>query len=222
MRHYLPPARPVDADAPHVSGQAAWQHLEQLTLRPHPQNSRDNDRIRQYLIDELLRLRDQAVAMGRPAEFTNSTVLESMGMFYHDQNLILRLPGTQSNESILLSSHYDSVHTSYGAFDDGISVATMLETIRALIHRPQTRYGLTFLINNGEEMGLLGGKAFMQHPWAKDVRAFVNFEAGGAAGKPLIFQATGPQVIAPWAEAMAQTHGNVAGNDMFAMGLIPR
>lgn len=45
--------------------------------------------------------------------------------------------------------------------------------IRNLINHP-VRHNVIFNINNGEEIGLFGTAAFMKHPWAKDVKAFIN------------------------------------------------
>ena len=50
---------------------------------------------------------------------------------------------------------------------------------------------LLFLLQSGEEDGMLGAHAFVTtHPWAAEVAAFVNLEAMGAGGRPLLFQAT--------------------------------
>ena len=50
---------------------------------------------------------------------------------------------------------------------------------------------LLFLLQSGEEDGMLGAHAFVTtHPWAAEVAAFVNLEAMGSGGRPLLFQAT--------------------------------
>lgn len=94
--------------------------------------------------------------------------------------------------------------------------------IRALLQHPRTHHTLIFNINNGEEVGLLGSRAFLSHPWAADVRSFINIEGGGVGGKPMLFQASGPQVLDVWANSVLNTHGNVIANDMFAAGIIKR
>jgi hypothetical protein len=50
------------------------------------------------------------------------------------------------------------------------------------------------LIDDGEEAGLLGAKAFTRHPWWEDVAAVVNLEARGTSGPSLMFQTSGSQL----------------------------
>jgi hypothetical protein len=48
---------------------------------------------------------------------------------------------------------------------------------------------IIFLFTDGEEVGLLGAKAFVdEHPWAKDVGLVLNFEARGSSGPSLMFE----------------------------------
>ncbi|KAI9597378.1 hypothetical protein BDF19DRAFT_434877 [Syncephalis fuscata] len=240
----LPTSRPVDASNKSTvfSGDGAWHHLQQFASKPHPINSRENDVSRAYLVKELSRLQHMAAEAGRTVqvEFENEEVYfgsdrlfdadmagiprndpnTELGMFYHSRNLLLKIPGTETNKSIMFLAHYDSVPTSNGAADNGMAVAALLELIRALIHKPPTRHGLLFNINNGEEVGLLGSRAFMQHPWSKYVHSFINIDCGGVGGKPMVFQASGSDVLEEWAKTAPHSHGNVIANDLFAAGVI--
>lgn len=48
------------------------------------------------------------------------------------------------------------------------------------------------LFSDGEELGLLGARAFARHhPWMADVRLVLNFEARGTRGPSILFE-TGP------------------------------
>ncbi|MCY1021707.1 M28 family metallopeptidase [Pyxidicoccus sp. MSG2] len=141
---------------------------------------------------------------------------------YRVRNVLARLPGG-SPEALLLSAHYDSPPESVGAADDAAGVAVMVEVARALAASGRLPRTVVFNFNEGEEEGLLGADGFMRHPWARDVRAFINLEAAGARGKALLFQVSeGDAVIArayqrafpqPWAMAVAQ--------DLFQGGLVP-
>ncbi len=54
-----------------------------------------------------------------------------------------------------------------GAYDDTSGVVTILEVLRALVNSPQLPHSVLFLLNNGEEMGLLGSAYFVQNsPYA--------------------------------------------------------
>jgi len=83
-------------------------------------------------------------------------------------------PSTELNELCSLVPRFlDSVLIGKGATDDGVAVTVCLEMIRNLVNHP-VKHNVIFNINNGEEVGLYGAAAFMKHPWAKDVKAFVN------------------------------------------------
>ena len=82
-------------------------------------------------------------------------------------NVVGRLPGRDPSRAVLLVAHYDSVPTAAGAADNGMGVAALLETARALRAGPPPRNDVIFLFTDGEERGLLGSQAFLQHdPWA--------------------------------------------------------
>ena len=108
-------------------------------------------------------------------------------------NVIARLDGTEgdpdSSDAVLLSAHYDSVPAGPGDSDDGTGMAAVLETARALKNLPAPRHSIILLINDGEEAGLLGARAFVDfHPWAKNVRAAVNVDDRGTSGPSILFE----------------------------------
>ena len=89
----------------------------------------------------------------------------------------------------MLAAHYDSVLAGPGVSDDGIGVATVLEIARAVKSQPVPRHSIVFLIDDGEEAGLLGARAFVDSdPWAKNIGAAVNLEARGTSGPSLMFE----------------------------------
>jgi Zn-dependent M28 family amino/carboxypeptidase len=94
-----------------------------------------------------------------------------------------RLAGRSGTKAILLVSHYDSVTTGRGASDDASGVATLLETARALQGGPALKNDVILLFTDGEEVGLLGARAFVEaHPWAKEIGLALNFDSGGGTG----------------------------------------
>ena len=149
---------------------------------------------------------------------------------YHNvTNVVVRLTRAGSNPShaLLVNAHFDSAIGSPGASDDAVSCATMLEIIRCLSSMPNPfplKHAVIFLFNGAEENLLPASHGFItQHPWAKQIRAFVNLEATGAGGKEMVFQ-TGPGN--PWlAEAYARVAPHpfcsVFAQELFQSGVIP-
>ena len=108
------------------------------------------------------------------------------GALSRAENIITRIPGTGSGQTLLLMSHYDSApHTaSHGASDAGSGVASILETIRAYLAKGEkAKNDIIILFTDAEELGLNGASVFVnKHPWAKDVDLALNFEARGSGG----------------------------------------
>ena len=127
--------------------------------------------------------------------------------------------------ALLVNCHFDSAIGSPAASDDASSCAILIEVLRCLSVTPiLLDHAVIFLFNGAEEMVLPASHGFItQHPWAKDIRAFINLEAAGAGGKELVFQ-TGPSN--PWlAKAYARSaiypYGAVVGEEIFQSGIIP-
>ncbi|KAF9087588.1 hypothetical protein BGX29_000751 [Mortierella sp. GBA35] len=137
----------------------------------------------------------------------------------------------ESQTALLVSAHFDSVSTSYGATDDGGGVAVALALIRHFIHHP-VEHTLIFNINNAEEENLLGAAVFMGaapysttetgqgHPWKKYVKAFINLEGGGSGGPSLLFRASNSDIVRHYADHAPFPHASVFSNDVFQLGLI--
>ena len=87
---------------------------------------------------------------------------------------------------------------------------------------PLLRHPIVFLWNGAEELGLLGAHAFMQsHPWAKDIRAFINLEAAGFGGGATVFQTTNAWIAQEYAKVIVHPLGNSLGQDLFQSGIVP-
>jgi hypothetical protein len=167
----------------------AMQHLRVIASTPHPIASPAKAVVRAYLIDQLNKLglppetqpagEDQDEEAPPPGEADTRTI-----------NVMARMSGSGAHDkAVMLVAHYDSINESYGACDDGAGVAALLETARALKAGPALSNDVIFLFTDGEEDGLLGGKAFArEHPWAKDVAVVLNFDARGCRGPVFMFE----------------------------------
>jgi hypothetical protein len=182
--------------------------------RPHPVDSEANDLVRARLVAELRaiglqpRISDHFACNGRNRGMTCARV----------RNVTATI-GPAEGRHVLVVSHYDSVPVGPGAADDGIGVATMLETA-ALLSRTQLRRPVTFLFNEGEEAGLLGARAFLDHdPIAARVDSLVNLEARGVTGPALMFETSRPNAAAidHYARSAARPAANSLSADFYRM-----
>lgn len=157
------------------------EHVRLIAREPHPTGSEANQRVRDYLLQELTSL---GLA---PHVQTAAPINERFGSPYkvaRVDNVLARIDGAdEGGRALLLAAHYDSVPTGPGANDDAVAVAALLETARALLSQPPDRNDIVLLFTDGEEAGLFGARAFVEeHPWAADVVVAVNFEARGNSG----------------------------------------
>jgi hypothetical protein len=179
------PLNPLPANAPATdfSAERAFRHVEALAREPRPIGTAAHARARNYIMSELQ-------ALGLDPQIQAATVVDPISavdpqwsVAGNVQNVIVRLAGTGGSKAILLVSHYDSVATGPGASDDGAGVATLLETARALKAGPPLKNDVLLFFTDGEEVGLLGARGFVDlHPWAKEVGLALNFDTGGDTG----------------------------------------
>ncbi|MGH9702464.1 MAG: M20/M25/M40 family metallo-hydrolase, partial [Candidatus Acidiferrales bacterium] len=184
IRYQTPPPKPADAPAMEFSAARARQFLQELLGdgTPHPIGSAANAQVRSRILSNLVKL-------GYAPEVQRETVCSSFGACGDVQNVVARREGLEPGPAILLAAHYDSVGAGPGASDDGAGAAAVLEIARALKAAPPLRHSIIFLIDDGEEAGLLGARAFVEHHrWAKEVAAAVNLEARGTSGPSLMFE----------------------------------
>jgi hypothetical protein len=182
------PTAALNADAPTLDFSAgrAMTTVVSLSQKPHPLGTDAHIEVRDFLVAELSK-------MGLSPEVQKAVVVrESDGSPFHVgtvQNIAARLKGTENSKAVLLMAHYDTVPTSLGASDDSSSVAAILETLRAIKAGPPLKNDLIILFTDGEEVGLMGARAFVaEHPWAKDVGLALNFEARGNGGPSIMFE----------------------------------
>lgn len=149
---------------------------------PHPVGTLADDGVRGRIVAEL-------TSMGYQPQVQTAFACGDFGQCATVNNVLARLAGSEPGAAVLLAAHYDSVPAGPGDSDDGAGVAAVIEIARALRALPKPRHTVIFLLDEGEEAGLLGARAFVNsHPWAKDVRAAVNLEARGTSGPSALFE----------------------------------
>lgn len=115
------------------------------------------------------------------------------------ENLWCRV-GPEQGPAVVGMAHTDSVAAGPGAADDGAGVVAWVEAVRGL-DPASLRRPLVILLTDGEELGLLGARAWFAAP-PVEVGVVVNLEARGSTGAAFLFQTVGPGL--PWG-ALAAT-----------------
>jgi hypothetical protein len=181
----IQPPAPVPSGAPDTEFSAvrAFRHVQAVARTPHPVGSEAHRAVREYLQAELR-------ALGLAPEVQASVALAPHGSGAWLRNVLARMPGTRpGSAAVLLATHYDSVPHAPGAGDATAGVAALLETARALKAGAPLASDVIFLFSDGEEIGLLGARAFVrEHPWLADVGVILNFEARGHNGPAYMFE----------------------------------
>ena len=185
-----PPPVPATAAPTEFSAERAIQHVAAIARAPRPIGSANHAAARDYIFQQLR-------ALGLEPEIQKTTAVNSTAappfVAGTIENILARKKGTGDGRAVLLVAHYDSVPTGPGANDDGVGVATLLETARALAASEPLRNDVMFLFTDSEEAGLLGARAFLaEHPWAKEFEVALNFEGRGNGGPVIMFE-TSPQ-----------------------------
>lgn len=179
----LRPPRPLTetADDTLFSAGRAMGHLKKIAARPHPLGSAYHDTVRDYLLQELSYLGlDPQVYIATSINGRRAAVV---------QNILAVRRGTANTKAVLLCAHYDARALAPGASDNGYAVAAILETLRTLKEYPPLRNDLVILFTDGEEMGMLGARAFVEEsPLLDDLGLVLNFDARGASGASIMFE----------------------------------
>jgi hypothetical protein len=212
------PAPPAEPSGQGFDANRAAARLARILgdQRPHPADSAAGDAVRDRLIAEMRAVGlnprvtdDFACNNNRRGRSINCARV---------RNLVATL-GPAEGRHVLLVSHYDSTFAGPGASDDGIGVATMIEVADRLRGRALAP-PVTFLINEGEEMGLLGARAFLERdPLADRVDTVVNFESRGVSGPAIMFETSRPNAsaIALYRAAASRPIANSLSTGLYAL-----
>ncbi|HTF88181.1 MAG TPA: M28 family peptidase [Planctomycetota bacterium] len=159
------------------SAERAQAVVAEIARAPHPTGSKDQARVRSFLLE---RLRSLGFAAATRRGNVDGLWLE---------NLIVRIPGSAPTGTLVCLAHYDSVVSGPGAGDDSIGVASWLETFRALRARNwQPKNEVILLLTDGEEQGLCGARLFLADKQMPPIACAINLEAIGNGGPALLFQ----------------------------------
>ncbi|KAL5001505.1 hypothetical protein BDV10DRAFT_192121 [Aspergillus recurvatus] len=244
IHHVVPSAPSSSPEGLNIS--EAWSDLQVLTSGYRPYNSRQNDKIHDWLLQRINEILDAAPPATadekQPDVFvfddTRSNLTftrDNLGIYFEGTNILVYIRGEDDDSEqwwelpegspkgkggVLVNAHYDSVSTGYGATDDGIGIVTCLQLVKYFTtpgHAP--RKGLVVLFNNGEEDFLNGARVYSQHPLSKFPHTFLNLEGAGAGGRAVLFRSSDAEVTASY---MRSEHpfGSVLGSDGFKAGLI--
>lgn len=216
-------ALPAPPDAPAVGQFDANRAASRLARilgdeQPHPVDSAASDGVRERLVAEM---RAVGLTPRITDDFACNGGARSRGVTCARVRNLVATIGPADGRHVLLVAHYDSTFAGPGAADDGIGVASLLEIAAALrgqrLDRP-----VSFLINEGEEMGLLGARAFVaRDPIAAGVDTLVNLEARGVEGPAVMFETSRPNAaaLALFGATSARPVANSLTTDLY--GLIP-
>jgi hypothetical protein len=235
----LPEARDVRF-ASEFSADRAWGHLAALAdLGPRVLGSYENDVMAAKIIttrakgiadrtrsDRTVTIDHQVVDGGFYVAFMEGLTLNYRGV----QNVVVRLsssPYKPGKSALMLNCHFDSVPHSPGASDDAISCAVMLEVLEVMATDPNQEplaHDVIFLFNGAEEQFLPASHGFItRHPWAADIKTFINLEAAGAGGREMLFQ-SGPGniwILEAYLKHAPYPSASVIGQEVFQSGIIP-
>lgn len=220
-----PSPKPVDAAAQEFSAGRAMRTVDKLCreLGLRQNGSPQHQRAARFLADELRalpRVEVELQTVGGVQRFADAG-FPWPPFVYQTTNVVARLPGRRSS-ALLLDAHFDTLADSVGAGDDALAVAAMVETLRVLAGGPMLEQGIVLNLNGAEEVGLLGAAGFLQHAFAKDVRAYLYVD-GGPRGKPVVVGA-GPGnrwLLDGYAAAAGTVFTSSLGQDLVRSGLLP-
>lgn len=181
--------------------------------QPHPADSFGDDAVRARLIGQIDAMGLHPIVRD---QFACNEIYKQRGVSCaRVKNVIVAL-GPSSGKALLLNAHYDSTPVGPAAADDGVGVATLLE-VASILRNERLKRPLILLFNEGEELGLVGARAFMADPLSGRVDSLVNLEARGTTGPVTMFETSlpnGPPVRA-FAKAVDRPFANSLTTDFY-------
>ncbi|AWP30099.1 M28 family peptidase [Paenibacillus sp. Cedars] len=201
-----PQARSTDTPATEFSAERAMVHVEQIAQQPHPLGSSAHAEVRAYLVEQM----EQLGLNPDVQEFNGRLTTKYIDQSVQLTNILGVIKGTGSGKPLLLMSHYDSVPAGPGANDASVSVASLLETARAIQAGPPPQNDIWILLTDGEEKGLLGAEVFFRDPQHREIGMIANFEARGSKGSSFMFQTSDSngRIIEEYARAVSNPVSN--------------
>lgn len=183
--------------------------------RPHPADTQADDQFRSRLVGQL---RQTGLTPIVRDQFACNELYKQRGVACARVRNVIAVLGPERGKALLLNAHYDSTPVGPGAADDGIGVATLLEVAADLKDQPLKR-PVILLFNEGEELGLVGARAFLADPLSRDVDSLINLEARGVNGPVNMFETSrpNPAPIRLFAAAVKHPVANSLSTDVYRL-----
>lgn len=181
--------------------------------QPHPADSFGDDAVRARLIGQIDALGLHPIVRD---QFACNEIYKQRGVSCaRVKNVIVAL-GPATGKALLLNAHYDSTPVGPAAADDGVGVATLLE-VASILKNERLNRPVIFLFNEGEELGLIGARAFMADPLSGRVDSLVNLEARGTTGPVTMFETSLPNAppVRAFARAVDRPFANSLTTDFY-------
>jgi hypothetical protein len=195
--------------------------------RPHPSDTLASDLVRARLVTEIEKVGFQPIVRD---QFACNELHKQRGISCaRVRNIIVPfgpiptlMPGAAPQKVLLLNAHYDSTPVGPGAGDDGIGVATLLEVLWNLRNKEADfEQPVMFLFNEGEELGLIGARAFLADDLrlSEGVDRIINLEARGVRGPVNMFETSRPNAapVKLFAGAVRNPVANSLSTDVYRL-----
>jgi len=160
-----------------------YSHLQIITEEEHPVLSGYHAKVGDHIVDTIKNTESFQVFEQKGETDSDMGNIEI-------RNIAAFKKSVQSEETILLSAHYDSETGSFGANDNGVAVASMLAIMKKYDSIDLNK-NLLFLFPDAEEQGLAGSRFFLDNIDKSDygeIEYVFNFEARGAGGPVFMFE----------------------------------
>ena len=212
-----PSVSPVPAGSGLFSEPRARERLAYILgeQRPHPADSANSDLVRARLIAQIQQIGLKPIVRDQLA---CNELYKQRGVSCARVRNVIAILGPPGGKAVLLNAHYDSTPVGPGAADDGIGVASLLEVGAILKDRPLRR-PVILLFNEGEELGLIGARAFLADPLSRNVDSLLNLEARGVRGPVNMFETSRPNAAAIdlFARAVKNPIANSLSTDVYRL-----
>jgi hypothetical protein len=183
--------------------------------RPHTSDTAADDEVRSRIVTLLQQMGLDPVVRD---QFACNELYKQRGVACARVRNVIAALGPPAGKALLLNAHYDSTPVGPAAADDGSGVATLLE-IAAILKDRRLERPLILLFNEGEELGLVGARAFLADPLSRDVDSLVNLEARGVRGPVNMFETSRPNAapISIFQKAVANPIANSLSTDVYRL-----
>ena len=187
-----PSVVPSSAAANAFSAARAMDTVRAVSTAPHPTGSPEAAQVRRTIAERLRRMGAQVFVLNGIGAGVSSGKNASV-QAGEVETLVAVIPGRMpALPAVAMMAHTDSVPGSFGAADDGVGVAVVLETARAVLAGGRPVRDVVMILTDGEEAGLLGARLFFADPVrARRIGALINIDSRGTRGLGTMFE-TGP------------------------------